>query len=348
MLSRRESWKRVLRVVRRADVVVEVLDARAPDESRIPRLEELVEANQKQLILAINKVDLVPYSYIKYYYKQFSREYPTVLLSVKNRWGSKKLRRKILECTEKRPVVVGIVGYPNVGKSSIINMLRGRRVAAVSSRPGFTRGEQLVKVSSNIYIYDTPGVIIPESPEKLALLGAYPIEKLREPEKVAEKILEKIPKELLLQVYGSSTLDELASKWNMTREAAARKVLQDWYRGRLGLDFQRAAAWKKIRALFHPARHDIEQLLLDYKGPLLAREIYYYLLPRVPSNLAEIIAYVQLGDYIVAVLVKPRFLLEMKKWLEQELEKLGKYSKVEEFGDKQKFIVLVYKKAGAW
>jgi GTP-binding protein EngB required for normal cell division len=347
MISQKEAWKRVYRVIARSDVIVEVLDARAPEASRIEKIEKIAEVNGKALVLAINKVDLVPYSYANFYLKRFSKEYPTVLVSVKNRWGSRKLRKTILQATEKRPVIVSIVGYPNVGKSSLINMLRGRRVAGVSSAPGFTRGEQLIRISKNIYLYDTPGVVVPSDVETLALLGAYPVEKLRDPVSVARSILEKVPASMLKQVYGVTTLEELSQKMNSTLEDAARKLLRDWYRGKLGLDFQRAPSWKRIRALFHPARYDIEEYLREYRGPLVARELYYYLKSKIPFNVKEVAGFYRMGDYVIAVLVKPRYVLEMKKWIEQEMHKeLGDAKnliKVEEFGFPGDLYVIVYR-----
>ncbi len=172
--------------LREADIILEVLDARFPGETRIPELERWATRKGKKIILVVNKVDLVGKERAEEIKKELEKEFPTVFVSARRRWGSRKLRRKIRELGGGK---VFVVGLPNVGKSSVINLLKGKHVAGTGAHAGFTKGPQLVRISRDIYLVDTPGVFH-GPPEKLALLGAYNPEKLRDPEEVARRLLE--------------------------------------------------------------------------------------------------------------------------------------------------------------
>jgi len=181
--------KRLTRVLSASDVILEVLDARFPDLTRIRSVENYVKRKGKGLIFVLNKVDLVPKEYAEDWKKILSKEFPTVFVSTKKRWGTRILRRTIRSISDKRPLYVGIVGYPNVGKSSLVNVLVGRHAAGVSPKPGFTRGEQLLRLSRGIYLIDTPGVVENRDETFLLLVGGLDPSRAKNPELAAHILL---------------------------------------------------------------------------------------------------------------------------------------------------------------
>ncbi len=182
--------KRVLKIFRDADVLIEVLDARFPDLTRLPSYEKLAEKLGKPLIYVLTKADLVSKEWAEDWKKILERKgHPAVFVSAKKRWGTRILRNTIKDVAPKFPVVVGVFGYANVGKSSLINVLKGKGVAQAAPIPGWTKGEQLVKISRKIYLMDTPGVIPMRDPTKLVLIGAYDPNRMEDPELAAEILI---------------------------------------------------------------------------------------------------------------------------------------------------------------
>jgi ribosome biogenesis GTPase A len=155
-------WDIVEYVVDHSDYVIEVIDARMPELTRNSFAENMVTSKDKKLIIAANKADFLTKE-AKFQYKKKFGKLPFIFISIRNREGVVTLKRKIFEMIEKRTnydqVRIGVIGYPNTGKSSLINALAGRKAIIVGSKPGMTRGYQLVKMSSNIMLVDTPGVI---------------------------------------------------------------------------------------------------------------------------------------------------------------------------------------------
>jgi len=120
-------WRLVKKVIRDADIIMLVLDARFPELTRNEEIEEKVEEQDKQLLYVLNKCDLVSEEKIE----ELSKRYrPSVFVSTKSKLGSTVLYKKIMKISQGEDCVVGVVGYPNVGKSSVINMLKGRSSAS--------------------------------------------------------------------------------------------------------------------------------------------------------------------------------------------------------------------------
>jgi len=170
------------------DVVIELLDARIPLSSANPVIEEIIA--DKPRIVALNKADLAD-SRSTELWLSFFRDQGIVAIAV-NSIGGKGCKELIIQ-TEKaaqskleslaakgvrpRAVRAMILGIPNVGKSSLINRLRGSAVARTADKPGVTRGKQWIKISKNLEILDTPGVLWPkiedqEAAFRLAATGA--------------------------------------------------------------------------------------------------------------------------------------------------------------------------------
>lgn len=184
-------WKHANIAIREADIVAEVLDARMPELSRNHELEEKVREYGKELVFVLNKSDLVTRIEIEATKKSLGKN--VVFVSGKKNLGMRKLKefliimgkRKFLERAK-----VCFVGYPNVGKSSVINALVKRARAKVSSVAGTTKGVQWV-TSPNLKIIDSPGVIpFDERNEGLiALLGSRDPQKLKRPEQAAIEVI---------------------------------------------------------------------------------------------------------------------------------------------------------------
>lgn len=249
MVPDKKTWKTVFKVIGRADIVLEILDSRDPESFRNKKIEQIVVERGKKLIFVINKADLVPRQVAEKWKKKLEKEYLTVYMSSKDRHGTKILRKAILRYAPKIPVKVALVGYPNVGKSSIINVLKGKHSAATSPIPGFTKHSQLFRISPRILILDTPGVYPPEDEKSLMLKSALEVEKIKDPVGQALELLkfirEKDPDQLV-KIYGIELgndiefLEKLAIKRGRLLkggipdvEEIARIILRDWQKGRI-------------------------------------------------------------------------------------------------------------------
>src|SRR3989338_6377193 len=241
-------WKVVKQVIEESDVLIEVLDARFPEETRNKEIEDKIKNRRKPLIYILNKSDL-----LKEKIKDIEIKLnPHIFVSAKDNLGTTKLRKLLLDITEARPLTVGVLGYPNTGKSSLINCLKQRRSALTSHTPGFTKGMQKIRISRHIYLIDTPGVFpyLEKDEGKHALINVKDYRKLQDPESIAIKILdnayEKNPK-IIEELYkvkpkedSEKTLELIARKFNWlikkgnpNLDLTSRKIIQDWQRGKL-------------------------------------------------------------------------------------------------------------------
>lgn len=151
------------------DVVVEVVDARAPMACRNPDFEELFK--NKTRVIILNKSDLSSQEANKAWAKRFSDEGYSVMEYVSIGSGARKnavafiekagapILKKYRDKGVSKTLRVMVVGIPNVGKSTFINKLAGVNKAQVGDRPGVTRGRQWVKVSQYLELMDTPGLL---------------------------------------------------------------------------------------------------------------------------------------------------------------------------------------------
>lgn len=170
------------------DLVIELVDARIPLSSRNPDIDELGK-NKYRLIL-MNKADLADKRATDAW-SQFFREkgYFVVSLDARSKSGMKSITDIIMEaCKEKierdrkrgiknRPVRAMVVGIPNVGKSTFINSYAGKACAKTGNKPGVTKGKQWIRLSKNVELLDTPGILWPKFEDqavglRLALIGS--------------------------------------------------------------------------------------------------------------------------------------------------------------------------------
>ncbi|MDO9517013.1 MAG: GTPase [Methanosarcinaceae archaeon] len=255
------SYKAIVRsVIRNADVILEVVDARFPDETRNNEVEQSVFHAKKPLIIVMNKCDLVSKKNIEEAKKRFSKIAPTVFISSKDKSGTTMLRYKILEVAnvEKgRDIMVGSVGYPNTGKSSVINAVVGSKKASTSSISGHTRGVQHINAGSRIKFIDTPGVIpFGDNDEYIqGMLAVKDSTHLSDPIGVALKIIEKMCAEnkSALESFYNFTIEGdgeskdsydilkliglksnfLKQKGEVDEMRTAVRIINDWQNGKL-------------------------------------------------------------------------------------------------------------------
>jgi len=151
------------------DAVIEVIDARIPISSRNPIIDELVKS--KPRIIVLNKSDLADDKAVKDWAETFRRQGNKALaMNCMSGAGSKELFRllsrmeaeKNKDKVRQKPYRLMIVGVPNVGKSSLINRMTGKKSAQTGDRPGVTRGKQWLRLQNGMQLLDTPGILWPK------------------------------------------------------------------------------------------------------------------------------------------------------------------------------------------
>ncbi len=183
-------WPVVESVIRKSNIIILVADARMPELSRNKEVERKIRKMGKEGILVFNKTDLISQDDLIDLKKDNPKAF---FVSGAKRTGILQLKNALLEAGKKMSLdepIIGIVGYPNVGKSSVINALAQRASANISPVAGTTRGAQWIKVE-NLLIIDSPGVIpFEDKNTKLGLIAAKNPEKMGTPEKVAVEIIQ--------------------------------------------------------------------------------------------------------------------------------------------------------------
>jgi len=260
-VARREAAK----TMAASDVVVEVLDARMPEASSNPIITELRLACQRPCLKVLNKADLADPTVTKSWLHQFSQEpgVATVAISCTHPGQAAKVPKLCQPLVPHRngptnPLRMFITGIPNVGKSTLMNMLLKRRLAKVGGQPAVTKVQQRHMLNRSMTLIDSPGLLWPkiEDPNVGLLLATiYAISaKVVEDEEIAEFLatilLARYPA-LLRSRYGFATerldgagvLDAIATKrgcvrkgtgGEFDREKASRILLKDYRQGALG------------------------------------------------------------------------------------------------------------------
>ena len=239
-------WKHVNEVLEQSDILIEVLDARHVEESRNIEIEHKVKNMNKILLFVINKVDLADKKQTEKY-KKILR--PSVFISSTKKFGTTILKKKIRELAKGKEATVGVLGYPNVGKSSLINALSGRHAARTSAKSGFTKGMQKVRVDNNILLLDAPGVYPygEKNDFRHAKIAAIDANQIKDPEEIALMFIQdknklikqfyKVPEEItdpddiLEYIANSSNLFIKGRRPDIDR--AAKMLIRDWQTGKM-------------------------------------------------------------------------------------------------------------------
>ncbi|AAF27009.1 putative GTPase [Arabidopsis thaliana] len=279
--SERAFYKELVKVIELSDVILEVLDARDPLGTRCTDMERMVmqAGPNKHLVLLLNKIDLVPREAAEKWLMYLREEFPAVAFKCSTQeqrsnlgWKSSKASKpsNMLQTSDclgadtlikllknysrshelKKSITVGIIGLPNVGKSSLINSLKRAHVVNVGATPGLTRSLQEVHLDKNVKLLDCPGVVMLKSSgndASIALRNCKRIEKLDDPVSPVKEILKLCPKDMLVTLYkipSFEAVDDFLYKVATVRgklkkgglvdiDAAARIVLHDWNEGKI-------------------------------------------------------------------------------------------------------------------
>ncbi len=257
--------RQMIESAKKVDGVLEVLDSRIPYSSRNPDFDNIF-ANKKRLII-LNKSDLADgiINLWKDYYKSKGIDTVEICATRKNdkakliQFIKKSLEDKIQHNRKrgiKKVIKLMIVGIPNSGKSTVINLLANQASAKTGNIPGVTRGQQMIRVTEDIVLLDTPGVLWPKFENEnqalnLALTGAIK-EQVLDIWEIASYLTTKSPqriKELIKRRYGIDTLpdDALAAITEIAKkrgfllkggeydvERAAQMALTEFKNGKLG------------------------------------------------------------------------------------------------------------------
>ena len=174
--------------IRLVDLIIELVDARAPVSSENPDIAAL--CNGKKRILLLNKADLADESVTTLWSSYYKSRGVDVIVTDSRKSNDKKqiedaVKKALAEKRERdkkrgilnRPLRIMIAGIPNVGKSTLINTLAKKSAAKTGDKPGVTKGKQWIKVMGGVELLDTPGVLWPKFDDpsvgiKLALIGS--------------------------------------------------------------------------------------------------------------------------------------------------------------------------------
>ncbi|XP_066538728.1 nucleolar GTP-binding protein 2 [Hoplias malabaricus] len=250
-------WGELYKVIDSSDVIIQVLDARDPMGTRSKNIETYLkkEKSWKHLIFVLNKCDLIPTWVTKRWVAVLSQEYPTLAFhaSLTNSFGKGSLIQLLRQFgklhTDKKQISVGFIGYPNVGKSSIINTLRSKKVCNVAPLAGETKVWQYITLMRRIFLIDCPGVVYPseDSETDIVLKGVVQVEKIRNPEDHIGAVLERAKAEYIQKTYripswssAEDFLEKLAFRTGKLLKGGepdlptvSKMVLNDWQRGRI-------------------------------------------------------------------------------------------------------------------
>ena len=280
--TRRKFYRELKTVVSQADVVVQVLDARDPESCRNKALESEIVGSGKRIVLLLNKIDLVPKEAVEAWITRLRLEYPT--LAFKACRDISKFSRETAGAAEDAGILgasasvvgaqallkllkkyslnsqgvtgsltVGVIGYPNVGKSSVINSLlasankKGKSVKT-GSTAGVTTQHQLIALDKKVTIIDSPGVVFSGNVDDASLVirRSVNVSAVTDPVAVVDSVMRRIPPNMVAQQFRMQDFASTDEFLNLVgkakgkfkrggvvdKEAAARFALDYWSNGK--------------------------------------------------------------------------------------------------------------------
>jgi nuclear GTP-binding protein len=271
-------------VIEQADILIQVLDARDPNSCRCAELEKEITDRGKKVVLVMNKIDLIPQEAVAAWLEYLRKDFPTIAFKAAQTSASGGAHKPVHTSTKaeeasagvlnstftvigadrllqllknysrisqdrKKAITVGVVGYPNVGKSSVINSLKRTAAVKVGAIAGMTRHTQEVQLDSKLTLIDSPGVVFAGSQNDPAVVlrNASNIDTLDDPVGVVDALLTRAPKAAVLRHFCVADFDSVAAflvqiarmRGKLKKggaanlDAAARVVLTEWTNGKL-------------------------------------------------------------------------------------------------------------------
>ena len=256
-------WGEFYKVVDCSDVILHVIDARNVPGTRCTMIEKHIAKNapHKHLVFVLNKIDLVPNWVAKRWIGELAQIRPTIAFhaSMTHAFGKGALISLLRQFgklnADKKQISVGVIGYPNVGKSSVINTLISKKSCKVAPIPGETKIWQYITLFRNIYLIDCPGVVVDtagDTETDSVLKGVVRSERLETPEDYVDAIQDAVKREHIAAMYGlprsgedtwknsEELCEKIAIKCGRLRKGgepclrtAAIMLINDFQRGRL-------------------------------------------------------------------------------------------------------------------
>ena len=280
--TRRAYYRELHKIMESADVILEVLDARDPLGCRPTEVENYIQKRDpnKKIVLVLNKIDLVPKEMVTKWLSYLRREYPTVAIKCSTQAQRQNIGRsktsgasaskdqlsgsseciggeQLLQLLKnysrnagmKMAVTVGVIGYPNVGKSSLINSLVRTRAVEAGAQAGITKVSQEVSLDKKVKLLDCPGIVFAkdESDIDTILRNCVKMDAVADPIPPVQEIVRRSDRLKLMTLYklprfGSpEEFVQLVAKVRgkmkkggvLDLELAARSVLRDWNEGKI-------------------------------------------------------------------------------------------------------------------
>ena len=215
-------WGEFFKVVDCSDVVLHIIDARNVPGTRCTMIERHIRDNapHKHLIFVLNKIDLVPNWVAKRWMGELAKDRPTIAFhaSLTHAFGKGALISLLRQFgklhEDKKQISVGVIGYPNVGKSSVINTLISKKSCKVAPVPGETKIWQYITLFKRISLIDCPGVVVDtagDTETDSVLKGVVRAERLDNPEDFVPSVVERVKREHIAGQY--KLTKEEANEW---------------------------------------------------------------------------------------------------------------------------------------